>query len=245
MNQTASKPATSADTSDALKVLFGSGIPFQRGVDPNMVALVYCEALRGYTLEAIQAGISKFLRGECDGVSQKFIPTPPELARIVRTTIVPQRVPQIAHYRQNGEDMDGRAKARMRLKMPMLGYAWGNEARTDELAAANNGGLSDMIMLAMKWGIAIPDELNDQTDGEWNTARNRSLDSVDRNPPEFIVRMRQAAAKFSGHPVIAENVTYDEWRRLSASRQVPAGAVWSAALATIFGPKAVAAREAA
>lgn len=237
-------PASSVEIAEALKVLFNS-LPFQRGTDPATAVMAYCEALRGATVEAVRAGISKFLRGDCEGVSSKFVPTPPELARIVRTVAIPQRVPQIGHRRESGANMDDRAKARMRLKMPMLNLAWGNEALMAELDRANKGGLDDMVMLAMKWGIAIPEGLHSQTNAEWQTARSRAWNEIDRKPPEAISRQNRSAAKFRGHPIIAQGVNYEEWRRLSASRQVPAGAIWSAALATIFGPKEVAAREAA
>lgn len=225
-------------------MLFNS-LPFQRGTDPATAVIAYCEALRGATVEAVRAGISKFLRGDCEGVSSKFVPTPPELARIVRTVAIPQRVPQIGHRRESGAEMDDRAKARMRLKMPMLNFAWGNDVLMAELEEANRKGLDDMVMLATRWGIAVPDELNTQTNSEWQTARARAWNEIDRKPPEAIARRNRAAARFRGHPIIARGVDYEEWRRLSASRQVPVGAVWSAELATIFGSKPSARQEAA
>lgn len=239
-----SRPASSVEIAEALKVLFNS-LPFQRGTDPETAVIAYTEALRGASVEGIRAGISKFLRGECEGVSSKFIPTPPELARIVRTTAVPQRVPQIGYQRRDEKGMDARAKARMRLKMPMLAHAWGNETLMRELDQANKSGLEDMIALAMKWGLGVPAELYDQTNAEWRTARARALNEIERNPSEGIARQSQARSRFAGRPVIAENVSLHEFRRLSASRQLPVGAVWCAALATIFGPEPSARQEAA
>lgn len=65
-------------------------MPLPRGSDPEQAAIGYVNALDGYPIEAIAYGIRKFLRGECEGISQKFCPHPPELAAIVRS-VVPQR----------------------------------------------------------------------------------------------------------------------------------------------------------
>lgn len=229
-------PASNVEIAEALKVLFNS-LPFQRGTDPATAVMAYCEALRGASVDAIRAGVSKFLRGECEGVSSKFTPTPPELARIVRTATVVQRLPQIEHRRRDAASMDDKAKARMRLKMPMLNHAWGNAVLMAELDRANKNGLDEMVILAMKWGIAIPDELNGQTDAEWRVARNRAWGEVERSPTVGMIQHRKALAEHSHLPVIAENVSYEDWRRMSAQRQVPVGAMWVASLGTVYGPK--------
>lgn len=186
MNQISSPstPATVAETSAALSVLFDSGLPFQRGAKPETAALAYIEALRGMTLDAITAGIRKFLRGECEGVSMKFVPTPPELARIVRTAVVPSLIPRerrIAPFRHPDEA----ERARMRLKFPMFRYAFGS-GLMDDLDRANRDGLEAMVMLAAKWGIPIPPELSDQTDADWRAARSRAWAEIERNPPPFM-----------------------------------------------------------
>jgi len=59
-------------------------MPFPRGADPEKAVLAYIGALQGFPIDAISAGIRKFLRGECEDVSKKFCPHPPELASIVR-----------------------------------------------------------------------------------------------------------------------------------------------------------------
>lgn len=59
-------------------------MPLPRGSDPEKAVIGYLNALHGFSIGAVTSGIRKFLRGECDGVSPKFCPHPPELAAIVR-----------------------------------------------------------------------------------------------------------------------------------------------------------------
>lgn len=188
MNQITSRPASSVEISDALRVLFDAGLPFQRGAKADGVAMAYVEALQGMSIEGIQAGIRKFIRGECEDVSPRFVPTPPELARIVRTAVVPSRVPEerrIAPFRHS----DSGERARMRLKMPMYDFAT-KHGRIDELAAANRAGMTAMIALAMSWGVPVPAELFDvpeqAAERQWHTARNRAWAEIEHNPPPFM-----------------------------------------------------------
>lgn len=171
-----------------MKVLFNA-LPFQRGTDPATVIMAYVESLRGVALDAIKAGISKFLRGECENVNPRYVPTPPELARIIRTTVIPSRIPaerQIAPFRYASEG----ERARMKLKMPMFSHAFPNETMMAELAQANAAGMEAMIVLAVKWGVPVPDGLNEQTDAHWHRARNQALAEIERNPPTFMRQMR-------------------------------------------------------
>lgn len=57
------------------------------GSDPDDATFGYVNCLKGLPIAAIEAGILRFLRGECQDVSPKFCPYPPELARICRTTV--------------------------------------------------------------------------------------------------------------------------------------------------------------
>lgn len=183
--------ASSAEIGEALKVLFNA-LPFQRGTDPATVVMAYVEALRGATLGSIKAGVSKFLRGECEGASPRYVPTPPELARIVRTAIVPGLVPEqrrIAPFRYSSEG----ERARMRLKMPMFRHAFGSQYLMDQLATANAAGVDAMIILANDWGIAIPEELHGQTNEMWQRARNQALSDIYRDPPPYMRRGRASA----------------------------------------------------
>lgn len=61
----------------------------------------------------------------------------------------------------------------------------------------------------------------------------------------FEIAIEQARQRFRGRPIIAEDVSHGEFLRLSKTRQLPVGAVWCAALATIFGPEPSVRQEAA
>lgn len=54
----------------------------------------------------------------------------------------------------------------------------------------------------------------------------------------FEISRQKAFSKYSHLPVLVENVSFDEWRRLSATKQVPPGAIWVACLSTVYGPEA-------
>ncbi len=193
MNQTSSTPASAAEISDALTFLFDCGLPFQRGAKSDSVAIAYIEALRGFTIEGIRAGIQKFIRGECSDVSPRFLPTPPEMARIVRTAVVPHRIPEerrIAPFRSPDEG----ERIRMRLKMPMFQYALAR-GLMDELQKAYVEGATASVALAMKWEIPVPQELLEmlERDGEreWHAARRRAEAENERNPPPFMRRRKR------------------------------------------------------
>jgi hypothetical protein len=53
----------------------------------------------------------------------------------------------------------------------------------------------------------------------------------------FEIKIAKAKADHAHLPVISENVTYEQWRKMSAGREVPVGAVWVACLATVYGPE--------
>lgn len=192
MNQLArySQPASLAEISEALQVLFDA-LPFQRGAKSDNVAGAYVEALAGSTAGAVTAGIKRFLRGECEDVSPRFVPTPPELARIVRKAIQPIPVQQPPR-RDDYVEQPYEAKLRMRLKMPMWSAAFGSVERMDALAKANAEGLGAMAVLAMSWGVPVPPGLLDDPHGEhhWHVARNKALAELERNPPPFMRRQR-------------------------------------------------------
>lgn len=185
-----SKPASLAEISAALQVLFDA-LPFHRGSKTDNVAAAYVESLRGCTAEAIDSGIRKFMRGECDDVSPRFVPTPPELARIVRSAVVQDRIPEHHRIAPHRNPLPGE-KARMRLKMPMWEAAFGNGTRMDALAKANAEGLGAMVVLATAWGVPVPPELFDVPDEEaerqWRYARNSALSEIERRPPPYIVK---------------------------------------------------------
>lgn len=183
------KPASIAEISAVLQVLFDA-LPFQRGTRADNVAGAYVDALRGFSHESINAGTRKFLRGECEEVSPRFVPTPPELARIVRTTSIGSR-PQPEERREPPtQPQSAGERARMRLKMPMWRAAFGSQSRMDALAKANSDGLGAMVVLATAWGVPVPDELLEHADEEgerqWQQAHRRALAEIERNPPPYM-----------------------------------------------------------
>lgn len=150
--------ATTAEIGEALKVLFNA-LPFQRGTDPQIAVLAYVEALQGLSSEAITEGVRKFLRGECDGISGKFVPTPPELARICRTAVVPSRIP--VERRVEAPQMTRAERVRMEFKMSLLSAATGYVDRVDRLRDANAHGLQSLVALGREWSVPVPTELQE------------------------------------------------------------------------------------
>ena len=188
-----STPATADQISEALKVLFRS-MRLPPGSDPDKAVIGYMTALVGLPIEAINRGIQRFLRGECNDVSPKFCPYPPELAKICRTTryisVVP--APEPRGYVPANQEMPG-ARDRMRLKMPMYAFAQ-RHGLTNELDEANRAGFGAMVVLATNWGIEIPQELLERPDAEeeWRCARNRVWAEIERNPPPFMRKKKSA-----------------------------------------------------
>lgn len=169
---------------------------FHPGIDPEKAIFGYMQALQGFTIEAIAAGIRKFLRGECDGVNPKFCPHPPELAQIVRTAVIPQWIPQerrVAPYRAS---VPGK-RDRMRLKMPMWQAAFPSPERLAALAKANAEGFGAMVVLAAQWGVPVPQELLElpehEAERQWRHARNQAWAEIERNPPPYLRNRRGAA----------------------------------------------------
>ncbi len=191
-----SKPASAAEISEALQILFSS-MPLPRGADPKNAAVGYISALNGFTVEAITAGILRFLRGECSDVSPKFCPHPPELATIIRTTVAPSLIPRERRVEQYTPPALPGERDRMRLKMPMYQAAFGNGPRMDALAKANREGFGAMAVLAASWGVPVPTELfenDNETERQWQQAHNRALVEIERNPPPYM-RSRRAGER--------------------------------------------------
>lgn len=197
MTHQPSRPASIVEISEALQVLFDT-LPFQRGAKSDNAAAAYVTSLQGCTVEAINAGIKKFLRGECEDVSPRFIPTPPELAKIVRTAVVQQRIPATRRIAPHHTPLPGE-RARMKLKMPMWQAAFGNNERMDALAKANADGFAAMVVLATTWRVPIPDELleipDEEAERQWRYARSNALASIEANPPPYLIKQRLREAR--------------------------------------------------
>lgn len=168
-------------------------MPFQRGTDPQVVALAYIEALHGLSAEAITEGVRKFLRGETD-LSPKFVPTPPELARIVRTAVVPQRIPERKFpARQEPSQAE---RGRLKLKFEMFRAAFASP-RMDELAQASKSGFEATVALAQSWGIPISDDTwaalkSPEAEQDWQRERNHAWHHIESSKPPFMRHGRAA-----------------------------------------------------
>lgn len=53
----------------------------------------------------------------------------------------------------------------------------------------------------------------------------------------FEITYQRKLAENSHLPVIKSDVSFDEWRRMSAAREIPVGARWIAATGIVYGPK--------
>ena len=175
-------------------MLFNS-LPFQRGTDPQTATMAYLEALRGVSVEAVTEGVRKFLRGDCDGISTKFVPTPPELARIVRTAAIPAQQP--IRRVETPRAQSHAERGRMALKMALLKAAFGTERMAD-VERATKAGFGESIGLAQSWGLPIAPETWAEfeapgSEDEWQAARRRAHMEIERNPPPYLRRQRQEA----------------------------------------------------
>lgn len=205
-----STPATNGQIAEALDVLFKS-MRFHPGVDHSKALFGYVAALQGFTADAISAGILKFLRGECDGVNPRFCPHPPELAQIIRTAVIPQRLPRRQQPERIGAREIAGERERMRLKMPMWRHAWAN-GLIGALDVANREGLGSMVVLAQRWGIPVPEELLadfDRAERDWRLVGDRARAAMEANPPPFM-RRRHAQAMREHASTPSEGVNIDE-----------------------------------
>lgn len=64
----------------------------------------------------------------------------------------------------------------------------------------------------------------------------KELPSSNRTP-RFLIEAEKARARNADRPALFTNVSYDQFRLMSRNRTIPVGAIWCAALGTVFGPK--------
>ena len=61
----------------------------------------------------------------------------------------------------------------------------------------------------------------------------------------FQIRQEKRRAENAHLPILFENVSYDQWRKLSANKEIPVGATWIATLGIVYGPEPKQERSAA
>ncbi len=52
----------------------------------------------------------------------------------------------------------------------------------------------------------------------------------------FEIARQKSFAENSELPVLFENISFDEWKKMSKQQQVPAGSKWVASTGTVYGP---------
>jgi hypothetical protein len=52
----------------------------------------------------------------------------------------------------------------------------------------------------------------------------------------FQIRQQQRLAENSDRPILFEGINFDQWKKLSANKEVPTGAIWVASLGIVYGP---------
>jgi hypothetical protein len=52
----------------------------------------------------------------------------------------------------------------------------------------------------------------------------------------FQIRQQKRLSENSHLPVLFENISFDQWKRMSAAKEVPVGAKWLASLGIVYGP---------
>ena len=77
------RPAGDDAVAKALRSLQAAGLGLPAGIEPKGVGMIYTYALGGLSHDALNIAVKKIIRGEYN-INRAFIPTPPELAAIVR-----------------------------------------------------------------------------------------------------------------------------------------------------------------
>lgn len=73
-----------ADVARFISSMMAAGLVVPRGIDPDKVNIVYSLAVKGASRIGLATAVKKFIRGEYDGQSYSFMPTPPELGNRAR-----------------------------------------------------------------------------------------------------------------------------------------------------------------
>lgn len=54
----------------------------------------------------------------------------------------------------------------------------------------------------------------------------------------FQIRQQKRLSENSHLPVLHENISLDQWKRMSAAKEIPVGSKWLASLGIVYGPNA-------
>jgi hypothetical protein len=88
-------------------------------------------------------------------------------------------------------------------------------------------------------GPEFLDEVRKQQ--EYIALRNRPriAPPVYRSGPlaPFQIAQQKKLSENSNRPVLFEDINFEQWKRMSAEKQVPVGAKWVAALGIVYGPQ--------
>jgi len=110
------------------------------------------------------------------------------------------------------------------------------------IEAAERYAAGDVADQSKKFAPSVPEFIEEvRRRQEFIELRNRPRIEAPKYRPgklaPFEVKRQKALGTYGHLPIIAENVSNDEWRKMSQMKQVPVGAIWVAALATIYGPE--------
>lgn len=169
----------------------------QSSADLRGLLLTYDEDTIGIPDAAIVEAAQRFRTGLVDGQKLDYAPSTALFcteARRIATMLPFRGRPALPAPDKPERQKTPGEEARLRLKVPMWQHAYAC-GLMDELAEANRAGMGAMIVLATKWGIAIPEALlaipEDEAERQWSIARNRAWVEIERNPPPFLRRSRK------------------------------------------------------
>lgn len=118
------------------------------------------------------------------------------------------------------------------------------------IGAAERFATGDVPGQSMKFAPAAPEfvaEVRQQQDVLDIKARPRLPVPAYRPGPlaPFEIAKQKALSANSHLPVLFEDINYDQFRKLSAGKQIPVGAKWVASLGIVYGPESKQVKSAA
>lgn len=123
-----------------------------------------------------------------------------------------------------------------------------NEAIIEAARRFASGDVTDQSMRFAPSSAEFIDEVRRRQEfiGVRNRPRLPAPPTYRKGPlAPFEIKRQKALNEYADRTVLFEDISYDQWRRLSAEKAVPAGAIWVASLGIIYGPKPVSQAKAA